>query len=606
MESPAVRTAESPGLLESLWRYRFPVVAFTLLGGIVGFLLAMQQAPVYQSTSQLILADPRNTGVFGEIRAVVQDSGRYIRNQAELIRSGAVYPTAAELIDNRYHPETIAGLVTVEGRNEVDVIMITAFDFTPEGAAELANAVAEAYREVVRQQVQRTASAAITELRETNNSLRADLRSMDADVVGSAAEAERNAALGQIMENESRISQLTVDAALFDDGVEAFAPGREPLGPSQPRPRRNAAAGALLAFVVAAAYAWWRHGVTRTLERGSDPAAVLGAPLLGEIPEFSKVGVSDKIPTVSAPMSPAAEAYQFVVSALAFALDAVHGQSIVITSATPGEGKTLTSLNLAVAARKDGRSVILVDADWRMRGLTELSGVDAQAGLSNLRSDQVPFEWATSLLSLSEDVHLSLVTAGDDVDDPAGYFRTANFRRALARVKERGDLVVVDSPPILSVSETSAISSQVDGIVIVVSRGTPQRLLVEVRRRLEFVGTPVLGYIFNRSSPRSSAYGMAGDYGYGEKATAKRRRRGARSEGARAKKSSRAERSRSDKPRSDKSRSPKPRSPKPPAETGPPVHEAPAPSGQRTRAAGFSTPPPGRTRQRSSMPRENP
>jgi Mrp family chromosome partitioning ATPase len=82
-------------------------------------------------------------------------------------------------------------------------------------------------------------------------------------------------------------------------------------------------------------------------------------------------------------------------------------------------------------------------------------------------------------------------------------------------VKARADLVVLDSPPILAVADTSAIAGQVDGIVVVVAKGTPLKTLEEVRERLEFVGTPVLGYVFNRADTRAGSYGYGYGYGYG-------------------------------------------------------------------------------------------
>ncbi|MGH3666264.1 MAG: hypothetical protein ACRDU8_09310, partial [Egibacteraceae bacterium] len=133
----------------------------------------------------------------------------------------------------------------------------------------------------------------------------------------------------------------------------------------------------------------------------------------------------------------------------------------------------------------------------------------------DLADDEIPFAGCTGTIKVTDDIRLSFVPAGSRLSDPAGFFRTPEFRKALGRVKEQAELVVVDSPPLLSVADASAIASQVDGIVIVVDRGAPLRQLEEVRERLQFIGTPVLGYVFNRSDLRRGRGGYGYGYGYG-------------------------------------------------------------------------------------------
>jgi Mrp family chromosome partitioning ATPase len=109
-------------------------------------------------------------------------------------------------------------------------------------------------------------------------------------------------------------------------------------------------------------------------------------------------------------------------------------------------------------------------------------------------------------------VVLPVLPAGTEVEHPAGFFRSSRFRKALLSVGERTDIVLIDSPALLAVSDAIAIAGQVDGIVIVVSRGTPLRHLRALRDSLARVDTPVIGYVFNRSSAFPHAY----EYGLGD------------------------------------------------------------------------------------------
>jgi Mrp family chromosome partitioning ATPase len=99
-----------------------------------------------------------------------------------------------------------------------------------------------------------------------------------------------------------------------------------------------------------------------------------------------------------------------------------------------------------------------------------------------------------------------VVPGGAEVADPAAFFRSVKFRRILQRMRDHADLVIIDSPPLLAVSDTLAIAREVDGIVLVVDQGMSLDALAEARRRLDFVVTPVLGYVFNRADAGSELY----------------------------------------------------------------------------------------------------
>jgi Mrp family chromosome partitioning ATPase/capsular polysaccharide biosynthesis protein len=511
-----------PGLLEAVWQYRWLVAGVTLAALLTGFAASFLQTTMYQGEARLLLADPRNVGVFRDTGRVTIDPSRYVRNQAQFVTSTPVAVRTSELLDGRLTVRQIDLRVTAQPSVDLDLITIRALDPTAEGAAELANAVAQAYQDQVAQEVARNAEAAIAELEQSTTELEARIRTAEtglrANSTNATLQAERDAAVSQLITIQGRADQIAVDAALYGSGVELFERAEVPERPAQPQPLRNAAVAAVLGLLAASAFSWWRAEHTQAADRRQDAAPVLGAPLLGEIPDFAAVGITDAVPAYSSPKSVAAEAYQFIVASLEYALERGGGSSVLLTSASPGDGKTTTALNLAVAAAKDGRKVLLVDGDERVRGLTRFSGVTPEPGLTDLGDESLPFDGCVAAWKIGPDFSLPFVPGGSEVADTAGYFRTPAFRTAMHRIKAQSDFVLVDSPPLLAVSDTSAVASQVDGIVIVVSKGTPLKLLEDVRQRLSFIGTPLLGYVFNRSAPRSGGYGYAyygNQYTYG-------------------------------------------------------------------------------------------
>lgn len=538
-------TQSQSGLLTVFWRHKYLVVAITVLFGLAGWGVSHLQPTMYNAQAGLLLDDPRSTSVFDERRQTVLDPARYVRNRAEYMTSTGVLARASELLDGRLSVEQIRARVAAQPSRELDLVTIDALDPTPTGAAELANTIGRAYELEVREASTAASERSTEQLSISRQELQERIDALD-ESLEEAAEADwdtgelvaglnsqRTALVNQLLSLDSQIDQISVDAALYGSGVQLFERAEPPVSPAQPRPMGAALVAAFLGFLAAMALAWWRTEHRQNADDRLDPAQALGVPLLGEVPEFSSAGMTSTLPAHDARHTVVGEAYHFLVASLGFALNEQGGATVLVTSARPGDGKTVTAANLAIAAMRDGRRVLMVDADERARGLTKLTGVPPEPGLTDLADDHMPVSLATSHMPLGEDDGLAVVPAGRPLEDPAGFFRTGQFRRAMTRVKQDVDLVIIDSPPVLAVSDTSAVASQADGIVIVVSRGTPLRMLREVRERLEFIGTPALGYVFNRADPRRKGYGYG--YGYGkngygrgpeesEKGTRRRRR----------------------------------------------------------------------------------
>lgn len=511
-ESAPARAAAEPGLLQSIWRHRWMVVAIALLAAVAAYGVSYLQTPTYEARARLLLTDPASTGLFEEGSRV--DPERFLANQVEVANSSDVHARAAESLGAEYTEQDVGGDVEVSGSEGVDVLTIEAEGDSAQEAAALANAVGQAYADLRREDIQQRAEQSVEQLSDSMTDLRERIDEANAALGGegtdSLLEAERDAAADQLASFEARADEIAVDAALYGSGVERFTEARPPLAPTAPRPARNAAVGLMLGVVAGAGIAWLRTERKRSADSRQDPAEILQAPLLAQVPKFKSVGVSGFDPARSSPHSAAAESYQFLVSTVEYALARVGGKSVVVTSPTTAAGKTLTAFNLAIAGVRSGRRVVLCDGDERTRGLTALTGTAPAPGLTDLADEQIPVEGAMAMIDVPPSRGLSFVPAGTRPSELAEFFRTTGFRTALRRVSERGDLVIVDAPPLLAVSDTSLIASQVDGILLVVPQGTPLRTLQEARERLDFVGTPLLGYVFNKSD----ASGPRHVYGY--------------------------------------------------------------------------------------------
>ncbi|MFQ5524466.1 MAG: AAA family ATPase, partial [Acidimicrobiia bacterium] len=519
MMEPTPEWEMGPGLLESMWRYRVMVIVTVLVATLAGYGLSFLQDTMYEGRAEVILADPRKAGVFRDATRLVIDPSRYVRNQAERMVSSEVLLDAAQAVGIDLPLNELRELVNATPATNLDQITVTALDPTPEGAAALANAIVEAYQRDVTEEVQANAAAALAELDAQQQELQAQIDALDAqldtDPDNAALQAQRDAAVTQIINLKARADQIAVDAALYGDGVELFERSEIPESPARPQPVRNAAVAAMLGLMGAGAFAWWRAENSQTADHRHDPAPILGAPLLGVIPELELVGSTGRIPAATNPNSPAGESYQFVASSIDYSLTDERKHVLLITSPAKADGKTVTTANLAVAMSRAGREILVVDADERARGLSEIVGANGRPGLTDLAHKETELTHCLVSWNAGGTAQLPLVPAGTRLDSQAAFFRTSEFRDAMRKIHDAADVILVDSPPLLAVADTSAIAGQADGIILVVTQGTPLSLLEEARDRLSFIGTPLLGYVFNRAQARSRRYAYGYGYGYG-------------------------------------------------------------------------------------------
>ena len=515
MDQDEERWGSGPGLVVSLWRYRWVIAAITLLFGGVAYVLSTRQPPMYTATAQVLFKDPRDPGLLGSAqnsRFIEPES--YLAQQAQKMKSPAVLEAAATSLAGNVTAEAVGEAVSTSSDVELNMVSVTAERRQPSEASAFANAVAGAYEAVAAEETQADAERAVAAIEAQLDDLRARAEEAEAAV---AADPEDTVVAGRarilterIIAMEATASNIAAQAAVEGSGVEAIRQAQVPERPSSPDPARDAVMAAALAFILASVGAYWLAGRDNSIRSAAEAAEVLGAPLLGEVPKYRVTDGGTVAGRLSVPPA-AAEAFQFVLSSIEYALSDVASAAVLVTSASAGDGKTVSALQLALAARRDGRDVTLVDSDLRAQGLTTLLGANESPGLADLVRGQASAGVATKRYRIDDDVILPVVTAGERAHHAAGLLRSGGLDRALRALREGARLLVLDSPPLLAVVDASVAASHVDGVVLVVSPDTSVQQLQRVKERLAFVDTPVLGYVYNRAESDVAPY----DYTYG-------------------------------------------------------------------------------------------
>ena len=192
------------------------------------------------------------------------------------------------------------------------------------------------------------------------------------------------------------------------------------------------------------------------------------------------------------PHSPSAEAYRSLAANLQFAYADRQLQTIGITSAAEGEGKSTTVANLAVALAQSGRRVIVIDADLRRPGQHVLFGVSRDEGLANLLLG----DRAELPLQDTAAAGVRVLTSGPLTANPLEALASRRFDQALALARAQADFVLVDTPPAGALADVAVIAPRLEGVLLVVSAGHTKRDLARrAREQLERVNANILGVV---------------------------------------------------------------------------------------------------------------
>jgi capsular exopolysaccharide synthesis family protein len=276
--------------------------------------------------------------------------------------------------------------------------------------------------------------------------------------------------------------------------VTLTKPATVPGDPSSPRWLLNLLLGAVAGLTLGLVAAVLRHHLDRRIKSAEDIRSLSGMSPLGSTLHERHAA---KRPLVALDgRSASAEAYRTVRSGLKFATVDRDLRHFVISSPLAGDGKTTTACNLAISWSQTGLSVCLVEGDLRRPGVSRVLGMEGNVGLSDFLVGEARL---SDVLVPWHDNMLTVLPAGSVPPDPAALLGSEAMHALVAELRERFDVVIYDSPPMLSVADAAVLSQAVDGLVLVVRAGGTDRedlatcLELVSDARLHLLGTILAG-----------------------------------------------------------------------------------------------------------------
>jgi exopolysaccharide transport family protein len=317
-----------------------------------------------------------------------------------------------------------------------------------------------------------------------------------------------------------KLKEAGVSAGLNSNNFHIVDAARQPRSPIEPNIPRNLGFAFMLGLASGVGLAFLLEGLDNTIRTTEQAQLVSGLAPLGMIPLGSKsaregpnpkrlVIASSKeaveLVTQVRPQSQMAESYRALRTSLLLSNLGAPPKVIMVTSALPQEGKTTTSINVAVVLAQKGVRVLLIDADLRRPSIHKTLGMGPRSGLSNVLTGSSTLEQTITRTTILP--NLFVLPAGTPPPNPAELLASTNMRDVLNQLRDQYDHIVVDTPPSLSVTDAVVLSPRADAIVLVIRSGqTSKQALRRARDILAQVNAKVVGVLLNAVDLSSPDY----------------------------------------------------------------------------------------------------
>ncbi len=326
-----------------------------------------------------------------------------------------------------------------------------------------------------------------------------------------------------------KTSQARAEVAQQHNNLHMIQPAKVPRGPIGPGRFRIILFGFLISLAGGVGLAFFLEYLDSTIKTVEDVGRFIRLPALGVIPAIStrtQRQISSKKRPAELPLneregdapalitdklavldnrSTAAEAYRVLRTSMLLSAAGSPPRTILITSGQPGEGKTTTVVNTAVSLAQLGASVLIIDCDLRKPAAHKMFGIENSTGLSTYLSRDVELNGLIHRLQIP---NLSLLPCGAIPPNPAELLASEKMKSMLATLREQYDHILIDSPPLLSVTDPVILSTLVDGVMLVVHGGKSTRAVARrARQELQTVGAKIFGVVLNNLDLRGNGYG---------------------------------------------------------------------------------------------------
>jgi succinoglycan biosynthesis transport protein ExoP len=492
-----------------LWHWAWLIVLVVVIAGVGAYFVSNILPPVYQAKTTVLVDMASSSSTSGDYGFVLLNSQLTQTYSLMMVKSTVLDEVANRLGLSEIDPKTI--IATPETNTQL--IDIFAESTNPQLAADIVNTIVLVFSDQVRSlQVVRYSESEIN-LQSQMTDIENKIKAVNDQILNTSDTAEKTR-LETMVANYSQTyasllqsyEQVRLAEAQSRSSIVQIEPAAVPIDPIRPRKLVNVAVAIMVSGILVGGLIIGIDLLNDTLKTPEEISDKLGLPVLGAITHHSR-NLSIPI-TESQPLSPISEAFRTLRTNVKYAVAGLEEplRSIMITSATAGEGKTEVLVNLGIVLAQNRHRVLLMDADLRRPTLHQKLGLDNLVGLSQIFvHPELGISYSLQPTRISG---LTALTSGDTPPNPSELLGSLLMSSILEELKKSFDILLIDTPPALAVTDAAVLVPYVEGVLLVIKPGTSNiATLSRVIRQFRQLNANLLGAVLNDINIRSSSYG---------------------------------------------------------------------------------------------------
>jgi len=501
-------------------RWAWLLILVTLLAGVSTFLFSKRMTPVYQASTTLLINEAPSTRTTDY--SSILTSERLARTYSEILVKTPVFEAVIANLGLDLKVKDLEKMVTVDLVRDTQLIDISVEDTDAIRATNIAN-------ELVKVFIDQTSNLQASRYAASKENLEAQLARIDEQIQttedtlaalpdNADNKSERNRLETELTQYRQTYASLlqsyeqvrVAEASSFSNVIQVD-PATVPIKPIRPRVILNTIIAMVAGFLLTVGAVYLVEEMDDSIRGPDDITRKIKLPVLGLILRHDTQ--EGNLITIEQPRDPVAESFRSLRTNLQYASVDHTIRSLLVTSPSPSDGKTTVAANLGVVLAQSGQKVVLIDADLRRPRVHRIFNVPNRSGMSNL--------FVQSSISLDGSLqktdieNLFILPSGEKPPNPSELLGSGKMSEILSFISEQADVLIIDSPPVMAVTDSSVLAPRADGVLLVVKPGVTK--LAEAAQAVEQlfrVNANILGVVLNEVDLSKSRYGYYQYKGY--------------------------------------------------------------------------------------------
>jgi capsular exopolysaccharide synthesis family protein len=490
-----------------LWQWAWLIIIVSIIAGGAAYIYFKTSAPTYLTNVRLYISNPIQT-------SYIDTSGintyTLTDTYSAMITDSAVLKGVIAKLNLGISPDELQGMINVEPITNTQLISISVSGTNQEQIINIANTLGTVFAQHILDMQHQRYAANQQALQAQIDAMKKQIDTAAAAVDAASDYTSRSTAQAQLTEYEDMYSNLL---AVYQQGIMdetqnvsnvIIADPASVANQTGPKTMQNTVLAIVFGILVSGGVIFGINALDNTIKNPDDIRQKFNLPILGIIANY-QITKGKSIALVE-PRSVITEAYRKLRTNINYVSIDRPLRRVVVTSAVPADGKTNVITNLAVVIAQSGKTITVIDADLRRPELHNSLGMENRFGLSDLFV--CPAEEFNNYIQTNGIGGLSIITSGNIPPNPTELLTSHKMTEILDRINQNNELILIDTPPIVSVTDGAALAAKIDGVILVVRPGeTPTNALAQTVEQLDRVGARILGVVINNVNIRNRRYG---------------------------------------------------------------------------------------------------